>query len=54
VREFPAYNPKEDGNVFKWILLSAFRVRELRRIKANAIKETTAKPKRLDAAKVEN
>lgn len=49
-----AYNPKVDGNVFKWILNAAQFIREAKQEEINAIKEAAAKSKRLDRSKVEN
>lgn len=48
------YNPKVDGNVFKWILDASQFVREIRREEIDAYKEATAVIKRLDYAKMEN
>ena len=48
------YNPKVDGNVFKWILGAAQFVREVRQEETNAIKETAAIIKKLDRPKVAN
>jgi hypothetical protein len=48
------YRPKEDGNVFEWIIYSAKVRRHLRRIEQNASEEAAAKLKRLDQTKVED
>ena len=50
----PVYNPKEDGNVFEWILGAAETYREMRRIETNATKEAAAVLERLDRPEVEN
>jgi hypothetical protein len=50
----PVYDPKEDGNVFSWILGAAETYREMRRIETNAAKEAAAVLERLDQAEVED
>jgi len=50
----PVYDPKQDGNVFEWILGAAETYREMRRIETNAAKEAAAVLERLDQAEVEN
>ena len=50
----PVYDPKEDGNVFEWILGAAESYREMRRIETNAAKEAAAVLERLDQAEMEN
>jgi hypothetical protein len=47
-----SYNPRVDGNVFKWILDAAQFVREAKQEEINAIKEAAAKPKRLDRSEM--
>jgi hypothetical protein len=49
-----SYNPRVDGNVFKWILDAAQFVREAKQEEINAIKEAAAKPKRLDRSEMAN
>ena len=48
------HNPKEDGNVFEWILYSALTKRHLRRLEKDALEKAAAKSKELDQAKVDN
>jgi len=48
------YQPKEDGNVFEWILYSALTKRHLRRLERDAFEKAAAKSKELDKAKVED
>jgi len=50
----PVYDPKQDGNVFKWILGASETYREMRRIETNAAKEAAAVLERLDQAEMEN
>ena len=50
----PVYDPKQDGNVFEWILGASKAYREMRRIEADAAKEAAAVLERLDQAEVEN
>ena len=50
----PVYDPKQDGNVFEWVLTASETYREMRRIETNAVKEATAVLKRLDETEVEN
>jgi len=50
----PVYDPKEDGNVFEWILGASETYREMRRIETNAAKEAAAVLERLDQAEMEN
>ena len=48
------YQPKDDGNVFEWILYSALTKRHLRRLERDAFEKAAAKSKELDQAKVED
>ena len=48
------YQPKDDGNVFEWILYSALTKRHLRRLERDALEKVAAKSKELDQAKVGN
>ena len=48
------YQPKEDGNVFQWILYSALTKRRLRRLERDAFEKAAAKSKELDQAKVDD
>jgi hypothetical protein len=50
----PVYDPKQDGNVFEWILGASNTYREMRRIETNAAKEAAAVLERLDQPEVEN
>jgi len=50
----PVYDPKQDGNVFEWILGASETYREMRRIETNAAKEAAAVLERLDQAEMEN
>ena len=50
----PVYDPKENGNVFEWILGASETYREMRRIETNAAKEAAAVLERLDQPEVEN
>jgi len=50
----PVYDPKQDGNVFDWILVASEAYREMRRIETNAAKEAAAVLERLDQAEMEN
>ena len=50
----PVYDPKKDGNVFKWILVASEAYRQMRRIEEDATKEAAAVLKRLDETEVEN
>lgn len=50
----PVYDPKEDGNVFNWILSASETYREMRRIETNAAKEAAEVLERLDKPEVEN
>ena len=50
----PVYDPKQDGNVFEWILGASEAYREMRRIETNAAKEAAAVLERLDQPEVEN
>ena len=50
----PVYDPKQDGNVFEWILGASEAYREMRRIETNAAKEAAAVLERLDQAEMEN
>jgi hypothetical protein len=49
-----SYNPRVDGNVFKWILNAAQFAREIRQKEDNAAKDSAAVLKKLDPTKVEN
>ena len=48
------YNPKKDGNVFDWILLTAEVIRQVRGMERDVIEKAAAESKRLDEAKMEN
>jgi hypothetical protein len=48
----PVYDPLKDGNIFVWLLNASQAHRELRRIEDDAIKEATAKSKRLDRSEM--
>ena len=50
----PVYDPKQDGNVFEWILGASETYREMRMIETNAAKEAAAVLERLDQAEMEN
>ena len=50
----PVYDPKQDGNVFEWVLTASETYREMRRIETNAIKEAATVLERLDKAEVED
>ena len=41
----PVYDPKQDGNVFEWILGASEAYREMRRIETDAAKEAAAAKK---------
>jgi len=41
------YDPKNDGNIFKWILEVAAVTREMRQEQIDAIKKAARKPKGL-------
>jgi len=44
----PTYEPKEDGNVFNWILLKAETVRQLRRIQRDAAEKAAKESESVD------
>jgi hypothetical protein len=48
------YDPKKDGNVFDWILLTAEVIRQVRGMERNVIEKAAAESERLDKAKMEN
>jgi hypothetical protein len=48
----PVYDSFKDGNVFKWVLVATQTYRELKRVDDDAVKEATAKPKRLDRSEM--
>jgi hypothetical protein len=50
----PVYDPKQDGNVFDWILVAAEAHRERRRVETNVAKEAAKELERMDRSEVEN
>ena len=50
----PVYDPKQDGNVFDWILVAAEAHRERRRVETNVAKEAAKELERMDRSEVED
>ena len=50
----PVYDPKQDGNVFRWILGASETYREMRRVETDAAKEAATVLERLDKPEMEN
>jgi hypothetical protein len=48
------YNPKRDGNVFQWILEASEVYRQIKKDQIDAVKEASAKSKRLDYPEMAN